>query len=481
MARAIASTPDGRAAGLRLPRIFRTTPFRLTLLFLALFAASASAFLAYIYIATAGEAARRTDQEILREMRTLTAAYGRAGVNAVNQSLIERAASERPFLYLLMSPDGRRISGSIEESPVEQFTGRPAWTSFRVSDIEEGRPVTRPARGLQERLSGGEILFVGADVGEDEAYVVKVVRALWGAGALVILLGLAGGILVSRNVSRSVASLTGVVDSVRGGDLAARAPVRGARDEFDELAAGLNEMLDRLERSMAGHRHAGDAIAHDLRSPLTRLRARLEAAHMDVEAGRGDPTQALSQALEDTDGVLKTFSAVLAIARLQAAGAAPDPTPFDLAELAADVAELYEPLCEEKGLEFGSELTRGVVVRANREFVAQALANILDNAVKYTPPGGAIMLRVRRRASGEAEASVTDTGPGIPQADRGRVAERFVRLENSRSEPGAGLGLSLVAAVAEAHAGRLELDEGPGELGGQGPGLRVALVLPPAA
>jgi signal transduction histidine kinase len=466
---------------MRLPRIFRTTPFRLTLLFLALFAAAASAFLAYIYVATAGEATRRTDREIQQEMRSLTAVYDRAGLDAVNQSLIERAASERPFLYLLMGRGGKRISGSIEGSPVDHFDGQPTWTTFQVSDVEGARTVKRPARGLQEKLAGGEILFVGADVGEDEAYIVNVVRALWGAGALVIILGLAGGVLVSRNVSRSMAGLTEVVDAVRNGDLAARAPVRGARDEFDELAAGLNEMLDRLEKSMAGHRHAGDAIAHDLRSPLTRLRARLEAAYLDVEAGRGDPKQALAQALEDADGVLKTFATVLAIARLQAAGAAPDLAVVDPSELAGDVAELYQPLCEDKGVEFGSELTPGLAVRANREFIAQALANILDNAVKYTPAGGAIMLRVRRRSSGEVEVSVTDTGPGVPAAERERVVQRFVRLENSRNAPGAGLGLSLVAAVAEAHAGRLELDEGPGKLGELGPGLRVALVLPRAA
>jgi signal transduction histidine kinase len=231
---------------------------------------------------------------------------------------------------------------------------------------------------------------------------------------------------------------------------------------------------------MAGHRHAGDAIAHDLRSPLTRLRARLEAAYLDVEAGRGDPKQALAQALEDTDGVLKTFAAVLAIARLQAAGAAPDPAVFPAGELAADIAELYEPLCEEKGIDFAAEIGEGLAVRGNREFLAQALANILDNAVKYTPAGGAIMLRVRRRSSGEVEISVTDTGPGVPESDRERVVQRFVRLENSRNQPGAGLGLSLVAAVAEAHAGRLELDEGPGRVGEIGPGLRVALVLPRA-
>jgi signal transduction histidine kinase len=466
---------------MRLPRIFRTTPFRLTLLFLALFASAASAFLAYIYMATAGEATRRTDHEITREMRSLTAAYNRAGVDAVNQSLIERAASEQPFLYLLMTRDGRRISGSIEESPVDKFDGQEAWTTFSVTDqLPGGRTLKHPARGVQERLGGGEILFVGADVGEDEAYVMKIVNALWGAAALVVVLGLLGGVLVSRNVSRSMVRLTEVVDAVRNGDLGARAHVRGARDEFDELAEGVNEMLDRLERSMAQHRHAGDAIAHDLRSPLTRLRARLEAAYLDVEAGKGDPTHALGQALEDTDGVLKTFGAVLSIARLQAAGTAPDPVIFDPSELAADISELYEPLCEDKGIEFSAELAKGLTVRGNREFLAQAIANILDNAVKYTPEGGAIMLRVRRRSSGEVEYSVTDTGPGVPEADRSRVVERFVRLENSRNQPGAGLGLSLVAAVAEAHQGRLELDEGPGKVGEMGPGLRVALILPRA-
>ena len=466
---------------MRLPRIFRTTPFRLTLLFLALFAASASAFLAYIYVATAGEATRRTDQAITREMRTLQGAYGRAGVDALNQALIERAASERPYLYLLMKPDGTRISGSIEESPVEGFAGEPVWTSFRVTEFDvQGREIDRPARGLQEKLAGGEILFVGADVGEDEAYVVKVVRALWGAGALVIVLGLAGGVVVSRNVSRSMTSLNAVVDAVRNGDLTARAPVRGARDELDELAAGLNEMLDRLERSMAGHKHTGDAIAHDLRSPLTRLRARLEASYLDLEAGRGDPEAALARAIDDTDGVLKTFGAVLAIARLQAAGTAPDPVLFDPAALAADICELYEPLCEDNGLDFKAEFTKGLAIRANREFMAQALANLMDNAIKYTPSGGAIMLRVRRRSSGEVEFSVTDTGPGVPEEDRERVIERFVRLENSRNQPGAGLGLSLVAAVAEAHGGRVELSEGPGRVGEIGPGLRVAVIVPRA-
>ncbi len=464
---------------MRLPRIFRTTTFRMTLLFLAVFAMAAAAFLFYAWFATAGEVTRRADAEITREMNSLEAVYRRGGAVALNQALIERAAGERPFLYLLLDKDGKRMTGSIAESPVDDAGAGETWASFSVTDIDmDGGEIKRPARGLQERLEGGEVLFVGADVGESRGFVSGIVNALWGAGALVIILGLAGGAIVSRNVSRHMAGLTDTVAAVRGGDLKARASIRGVQDEYDELAEGLNEMLDRLERSMGGLRHAGDAIAHDLRSPLTRLRARMEAALIEVEGGKGDPKQALVQALDDADGVLGTFNAVLAIARLQAAGEAPDQTHFDPGRLAADIAELYEPLCEDKGLDFKAELTPQLTVKAARPILTQALTNIIDNAIKYTPPGGAVMLRVRRRSSGEIEFSVTDTGPGVPEEHRARVVQRFVRLENSRSEPGSGLGLSLVAAVAEAHGGRLELDEGPGEYNGSGPGLRVALVLP---
>ncbi len=464
---------------MRAPRLLRTTPFRLTLVFLAMFAAAACAFLAYIYLATAGEVTRRADAQVSREMRSIEAIYRRGGFTAVNQAVIERSSVDRGLLYLLMDAHGAPLSGCIGHSPVKAAADSPTWTSFVLTQTEADGSVARhPARGVQQRLAGGELMFIGADVGESEAYVVKILRALWGAGALVIVLGLAGGVLVSRGVSRNISSLTGVLSAAQAGNLRARAKVRGSGDEYDELAGGLNDMLDRLERSIGGLRHAGDAIAHDLRSPLTRLRARLEAAMIEADAGRADPKQALHQALEDADGVLRTFAAVLAIARLEAAGDAPSQEVFDPGELASDMAELYGPLCEDKGLDFKAELTPGLMVRGNREFLAQALANVLDNAVKYTPPGGAVMLRLRRRSSGDIELSVTDTGPGVPPGDRARVVERFVRLENSRTLPGAGLGLSLVAAVAAAHRGQLELDDGPGAINGAGPGLRVALVLP---
>jgi signal transduction histidine kinase len=464
---------------MRLPRLFRTTPFRLTLGFLALFAASASAFLAYIYFATAWEVTTRADERVQREMDSLTGVYNASGPAGLNQAVAERTGVNPSIVYLLTHADGSPPTGSLGKSPVNESYGREHWVNFIMNQTDaDGMEVRRPARGLERKLPDGERLFVGADVGEQETYVVHILRSLWGAGAMVILIGLGGGLMVSRNFSSRMEKLTAVTNAVRAGDLTARAPLRGTGEEYDELAEGLNHMLDRLLQSMGGLRHAGDAIAHDLRSPLTRLRAKLEAALIEVDAGRADPVEALGQALDDTDGVLATFAAVLAIARLEAAGEAPDQTIFDPGQLAQEIADLYGPVCEDKDLEFAAELTPGLSLKANRQFLAQAITNILDNAVKYTPRGGAVMLRLRRRSTGEVEISVTDTGPGIPEKDRERVLQRFVRLQSSRTLPGVGLGLSLVDAVARAHGGRLELSEGPGSVRGSRPGLRVALILP---
>jgi len=465
---------------MRLPSLLRRTPFRLTLLFLALFAAAASAILAWVYFASASEARTKAERDVRGEMRVLTGIYKERGFDALNMALIDRTLRDNAFLYLLKNPDGSQVTGSLTDFPIAEMEESQEWITFPFTDTDvEGR-VTRPqVRGVQLQLAGGGMLFVGQSLGDTEAYLARLTQALWTAMGIVLLLGLAGGVLVSRNLERAMGRLGKVVTAVQEGDLKARAVVRNSGDELDELGAGLNTMLERLEGSMASIRHAGDAIAHDLRSPLTRMRAKLEVALMDAEAGKIDGVDAVQLALDEADNLLKTFNTVLAIARLQAAaGQTPDPKVFDAADLAADMAELYEPASEDKGLEFSAEIERGLMIEGNQPFLAQALANVIDNAIKYTPTGGAVMLRARRRSSGEIEYSVTDTGPGVPEADRVRVIERFVRLDNSRTEPGSGLGLALVGAVMEAHGGRVLLDEGPGEYGGFGPGLRVALVLP---
>ena len=467
---------------MRLPSLLRRTPFRLTLLFLALFAAAASAILAYVYFASASEARTKAERDVRGEMEILTGLHEARGLDALNREVIDRTLRNSAFLYRLEPADGSWSAGNLTVLPLETIEGDQEWTSFPFTDTDAEGRVTRPqVRGVQTKLTGGGMLFVGQSLSDTEAYLARLTQALWTAMGIVLLLGLAGGVLVSRNLERTMGRLNKVVTAVQEGDLKARAVVRNSGDELDELGSGLNTMLDRLEGSMASIRHAGDAIAHDLRSPLTRMRAKLEVALMDAEAGKIDGVDAVQLALDEADNLLKTFNTVLAIARLQAAaGRTPDPKGFDAADLAADMAELYEPAAEDKDIDFSSEVEKGLMIEGNQPFLAQALANLIDNAIKYTPAGGAVKLRARRRSSGEIEYSVTDTGPGVPEEDRERVVQRFVRLDNSRTEPGSGLGLSLVTAVAEAHGGRVVLDEGPGAYGDFGPGLRVALVLPPA-
>ncbi|QQQ18161.1 HAMP domain-containing histidine kinase [Brevundimonas vitis] len=470
---------------MRLPTLFRRTPFRVTLLFLALFAATASAVLAYVYVASASEAQARARSQVRAEADSLMAVYRARGFEGLNVALIERISRGGPSLYVLTDANGGFVSRNLDQSPISPSPGATEgqWDTFRLTETDDQGRVERPQGiGVDYELAGGERLFVGQSMGDTERYLDRLTQALWGAMAMVLLLGLSGGLIISRNVERSMGRLNKVVLAVQEGDLRARADVRSTGDELDELGQGLNTMLDRLETSMASIRHAGDAIAHDLRSPLTRMRAKLEVALIDAEAGKVSGVDALGVALDEADALLKTFNTVLAIARLQAAaGRTPDPALFDAADLAEDMAELYEPAAEDKGLEFSAEIERGLMVEANQPFLAQALANVIDNAIKYTPPSGAVKLRARRRSSGEIEFSVTDTGPGVPEADRERVIQRFVRLDNSRTEAGSGLGLSLVAAVIEAHGGRITLDEGPGVYDGSGPGLRVALILPPAS
>ncbi|MFN3228340.1 MAG: sensor histidine kinase [Asticcacaulis sp.] len=465
---------------MRMPLRMHRTPFRLTVLFLSLYAFVAAALLAFIYIATVADARDRASHDVRKELALLEGHYKENGLEGLNRTLVGLTANGGPYLLILSDAKGQVLTQNIAESPVETFEAPITWTRFRVTDMgPNGEPERVSALGAEVRLSGGERLFVGIDMGDADAHLALVVRALWGAAILVILLGLAGGFVIGRSVEKAMAGLTGVVSRVAAGEIGVRAQVRGAGDEYDELASGLNSMLDRLETSMANLRYAGDAIAHDLRTPLNRMRSRLELALIDLEHGRGDAEAALETALNEADNLLHTFNTVLAISRLQAASSPPDPRLFDAADLAADLAELFTPAAEDKGLEFTADVSAGLPVMGNREFLAQALSNLIDNAIKYTPSGGAIRLATRRCSNGEIEFSVTDTGPGVPEADRPRVIQRFVRLENSRSAPGVGLGLSLVAAVAEVHQGRLDLSEGPGAWGEYGPGLRVALLLPP--
>jgi len=456
------------------PELFRTTTFRLALAQAAVFTLFASALLSYVYFTTAGQLTRDAEIAADEEFASLEQVYGQSGLKGLNQEVIERAASSGQLLYLLADETGRVISGDFDMLP--QTPGPVTERVVFAFEAPAGDQVERRrARGRVGRLLYGPILLVARDMGDASAIVSRITRAVWTGALLGLFLSLLSGVLASRQAVQRIQSITRTTRDVMGGDLSRRAPARPRGDEFDALAAALNAMLARLERLVLSTRNAGDAIAHDLRTPLARLRQRLEQA---LERDPPDPEldrEALRAAADETDQVLATFSAVLKLSRLQTAS----DWQFEAVDVTAVVeqlAEFYGPAAEDRDLTLTAEVALGLFAKGDRSLITQALANLLENALNYTPPGERVHLRAHRRSDGAIEVSVADSGPGIPYGERERAIERFVRLETARSTPGSGLGLSLVAAVAELHKGKLLLEDGLG--GAEGPGLRACLTLP---
>jgi signal transduction histidine kinase len=318
-------------------------------------------------------------------------------------------------------------------------------------------------------------ILVGRDVSESEQLVGVVRRSLILTAVLTVALGLIAWTFVSRKVLKRIDAIADTSRRFAAGDLAGRLEVTGAGDEFDRLAESLNTMLTRIERLMLGLKQVSDNIAHDLKTPLTRMRSRVERA---LAEAKSEPQyrEALQATIDEADQLIRTFNALLMIARMEAGSSDAEFSLFDASAVARDVYELYEPLAEEAGVALTVKSDGPVMLHANRELISQALANLVDNAVKYASEGTRhpeVAISVSQE-EGEAMLSVADNGAGIAEADRARARERFVRLEESRSKPGAGLGLSLVSAVAQLHGGDLVLSD-------NAPGLAAILHVPSAA
>ncbi len=473
------------------PNFFRQTPFRLTMVFLAVYIFVAALVFGYVYLATATESRAFGNLSIDLRVNALKDLDTDQGDAQVVAKLLNDDASEWGFAKGAFDGTGQ-VLGQNERAKMEPQALTDAFVKAGLGKTKADGDVvplnvnnTSPKgkarfQGRVVRINDDFYIYVAMDMTPADHGFHQEVQAVLGGGILVVILGLFAGTLVNQEVSRSVARVNAVLTQVQEGDLKARIPVRDSGDEIDMLSRRINDTLERMEKTMGNLKYAGDAIAHDLRSPLSRLRSKLELSLYDVDKDPSQAHDALARALDETDQLLRTFQTVFAISRLQAAGQAPDQQMFSATDLATDMAELFEAVAADKGIEFEAEIEPSVRVFGNRDFLAQALANLLDNAIKYTPQGG-VTFRLRRTSQREIEFSITDTGPGVPADSRSRIKERFVRLENSRTLPGVGLGLSMVDAVAVAHRGRLTIDEGPGVYGTQGPGLRTALVLPPAA
>ncbi len=329
------------------------------------------------------------------------------------------------------------------------------------------------ARVYRYDLAGGYHLLVGRDVATRVQLRRMLTEAILWAILIVVVLGGLGAAVVHRTLQRMLAHISRTTSAIGRGDLSQRVALTGRGDEFDRLAETINDMLERIGRLMDGVRQVSNAIAHDLRTPITRARTRLEDALVHAQ-GEADLRAAIERAVADLDAIVRVFQAILRIAEIESGARRSAFAPLDLTQLLTDLAEFYEAVAEERGLRLTVEVAEGLTLFGDRDMIQQAIANLLDNALKYSPPGETIELRAWTANTGEIVVMVSDHGPGIPPEERARVVERFYRGEAARSTPGAGLGLALAQAIAELHEGRLEF-------GDNHPGLSVRLVFPPPA
>ncbi|MGH7041443.1 MAG: sensor histidine kinase [Acetobacteraceae bacterium] len=459
---------------MRLNRLLRTSSFRLTLLYAGLFGVSVVVLFAVMFWAASRYADRQIDSTVsdeISEVQRAAAGHGLAGLRAVVAPLTAQAAPG--VYYLLEDSAGRVLAGNLPAMP----------RVLGISELHPGRGRSGIAsasggiRGRGVRTGDGGYLFVGVGDLRFAGLTDVVTDSFAWVLVIGIALALLGGAVMSLGLLRRVEVISQASRDIVAGDLGRRIAVRGTNDEFDHLAVSLNAMLDRIAELMEGLRQVSSDIAHDLRTPLTRLRQRMELAHR-----RGGPAAALSAALDasirDVDVILDTFGALLRIAQIEAGNRTAEFAPVDLSELLADIADAYLPVAEERGQFLCARIADGLRVEADRELLTQMFANLVENAIRHCPEGATIRLAADADARGiEArgiEASVADDGPGIPPELHEKVFQRFFRLDRSRGTPGTGLGLSLVAAVAALHGTELTLADNQ-------PGLVVSVRIPRAS
>ena len=452
-------------------RLLRTSSFQIALLYLTLFGATLLALLAFVYWSTAGLIDRQMSDTVEAEIRGLGEQYRDEGLSRLVEVIGERSGrnGDPSNVYLLADPGLKPLAGNLSRWP-EVAAGADRWLEVRLHRLgdEQGNPHT--IRGRMIDLPGGLHLFVGRDTEERGDFRDIVMGAMAWALIPALVLGLVGGVLIGRYSLRRVDMVRATGQEIINGDLSRRVPLSGSGDEFDRLALTINEMLDQIETLMAGMRAVTDSLAHDLRSPLTRAKGSIEQA---LRTAAGDYRQALEQTGAELETILRTFDSLINIAQAEAGINRLTIAELDLSALVGDLAEVYQPIAEDAGLELGGDIAAGVSIRGHRELLGQAIANLLDNAIKYTPAGGRIAI-VLDRAGGAPRLAIADSGPGVPAGERARVLERFVRLDSSRGTPGSGLGLSLVAAVAKLHGARLALAD-------NAPGLSITLTFAGAA
>lgn len=447
-------------------KLLNTASFRLTVLYAVLFSAFALALFGATYLIATNYMASQLDASISAQISALEGESGGDGA-AHLATLVRRrmgTPGTREFYYLVEDAAGERVAGNLPP-----FAPQTGWLDLPMpdvspDDIEQGHAL----RAYGERLEGGAFLLVALDtyrLGEVSELMARVFG--WGVAAT-ILLALIGGVVVSSSFLRRVDAINHAAQEIMDGNLSRRIPVRGSGDDFDRLSANLNRMLDRIQALMEGVRQLSTDITHDLRTPLARLRHRLEGARLSARSV-ADYETAVDQAIFETDAVLGTFSALLRIAQIESGSRRAGFTRVDLSAVTQNVVDAYLAVAEDQRQTVRTDIAPAVFVRGDRELLTQMLSNLVENALRHTPAGSIIEIALTQGDAPHGPwLTIADNGPGIPTAARGKVFRRFYRLDASRTTPGTGLGLSLVAAVADLHQAFIGLED-------NAPGLKVSV------
>lgn len=453
-----------------MPKVLRSTAMRLALVFAGLFMVAAMLLAGLLWWNTGGYLDRETDAVIAADTRAIGDRLSDFGLAGAIQTMNERisADADRRAIYLLTDPRLRVLGGNVDAWPLK-VGPRPGW--YEVELVHRDR--LHVTRLLHVVLPGNYQLLVGRDVQDRVEIRNLFLRGLFWAGVAALSFAFFGAWLIRRAVEHRIEGINRTATAIVQGDLGRRVPLRDADDEFDQLVVTINRMLDQIQQLIEGVRNVSNAIAHDLRTPLAETRARLESLlrqPADVEIS----LDGIAGAVADIDRLIGVFNALLRLAELDTGLRRAGFAPLDVAALVEDAVELYAPAAEAKGISLSSSATPRLELKGDRQLLAQAIGNLLDNAVKYTPAGGRIQITAGPAEDGGIAIAVGDSGPGIPEAERPRVVQRFYRGDASRHAEGVGLGLSLVEAVARLHGGELRLE-------GNNPGLLAVLALPASA
>lgn len=449
-------------------RILHSTLFRLSLLYAAFFCISISVLLIFVYYSIVREMEDQIKHRISAQINSSVAAYRAHGIEDVKRQMSDFIEEEDEGLAisLLMDPQGKAVSGNLENWPVDvEFSEK--WMMFDIESTRGDDYVHILASDIT--LPDGHRLLMGYSLRGPNRTKQTVVDVLSVSIVLSLIFTLLGSAMFSRAIKRRLERVNQICAQVIGGNLDVKVPTTGGADEFDQLADNVNKMLSRIVELVKGLQQTSDNIAHDLRTPLNRHRIRLEGLINHLPAPEKCQEQ-LKSGVEEIDTLVETLNSILRISQAQSGVASSHFVTFDLSATVADVVDFYADLAEQKQITVEQDIAPGVSVTADKSLLTQAIANLLDNAIKYTPRGGkaGITLYAQERM---LVCCVSDNGPGIPPEFHEKVKERFFRMETSRTSPGTGLGLSLADAVARLHRGTLTLED-------NAPGLTVRLRLP---